>query len=312
MRAVVVEAVISAAILADEVDVPGSRGDLRVEGEGTGERENGVRAGVSRAIGAMTDDRPRWFVRSLWRENEGRFEHGRGFYGRTRAGTFSPSSSSSAMLSRATRMFISGASARPTEKAGPPSARRKLRMTPELTQSPSGKPSSGSLRRHLDRDGRRAPEACPRRERLAVVELVVGIVRVVLEGIVVRVRASAAEGERRDHQRRGEKHEGRGECGSTRAPGGVTSRTGAKGEHRCRGVARGRRRRRDGTAMHARGRRLEPRAAALIFQNNDAARGERPVHERHAFDARRQPASPSASPKARLTRGTPAPPPRHP
>ena len=47
------------------------------------------------------------------------------------------------MLSSATRMFISGAPARPTEKAGPPSARRKLTTTPELTQSPSGKPSSG-------------------------------------------------------------------------------------------------------------------------------------------------------------------------
>lgn len=41
-------------------------------------------------------------------------------------------------------MFISGAPARPTEKAGPPSARRKLTTTPELTQSPSGKPSSGA------------------------------------------------------------------------------------------------------------------------------------------------------------------------
>ena len=111
----------------------------------------------------------------------------------------------------------------------------------------------GLLRRRLGtgRDGRARGRARGR-ERLAVVELVVGIVRVVLEGIVVRVRASA-EGERRDHQRRGEKHEGQSECGSTRARRGDFA-TGARGEHRCRGAARGRRRRRDVIAMRACGR----------------------------------------------------------
>lgn len=148
----------------------------------------------------------------------------------------------------------------------------------------------GLLRRRLGtgRDGRALGRARGR-QRLAVVELVVGIVRVVLEGIVVRVRASA-EGERRDHQRRGEKHQGQSERGSTRARRGDPA-TGARGEHRRRGAARGRRRRRDVIAMRARGRvarTARPRGAWYFKATTPRSRRGRRRERRLPTRERRQ------------------------